>query len=101
MTPEAMTALAALIGAIAAVGSTIAAIIAAIKSSGARDAAEETRSLVQQVIAVQQTNTQQQQFHFHGPTTVGSVSTPAPADLVFPSGAVPANAPALPAAQAE
>jgi len=94
MTVEGITAAAALIAAIGAVGSAIAAIIGAVNAARARKAADETKGLLKQVIAVQQTNTQQQNLNFYGPTTVGSFTAPPARELTFPPEAVPA-APAI------
>ena len=96
---------------ITAVGGAISAIIAAVAAIKGKQAAIEAKAvavevkdLVKQVIAIQQTNTQQQtnEFHFHGQTTVGNLTAP-PKEITFPD-AVAAIAettpePGLPAAQ--
>jgi hypothetical protein len=105
MSAEGVAAIASLIAAVGGVGSAIAAIIAAVNASGSRKVAGEARDLVRQVITNQQTNiqtnAQQQNFHFHGPTTVGNVATPPPQELVFPAEAVPATPAALPAPEVQ
>jgi hypothetical protein len=87
-----VTAAAALIAALAAVGSAVAAVIAAINARRGKAIANETRELLRQSIAIQQT--QHQSFHFHGPTTVGSVAMPPSTELAFPPEAVPLAIPA-------
>jgi len=86
MTPEVIVSL---ITALAAGGSAIAAIIAAVNSWRSKAAATEARDLVKQVIAVQQANTQtttqQTNVHFHGLTT---------RELIFPPGELPGPIPA-------
>lgn len=110
MTPEAVTAVAAVIAALGAVGSAVAAIISAMRAGDSKQAAIEARDLVRQVI--QQTNTQsntqtnapQQHVHLYGLTAAGAITTPLQQVLVFPAAteAVPAPATeALPAAPAE
>jgi hypothetical protein len=97
MTVEGITATAALIAAVGAVGSAIAAIIGAVNAARGKKAANETKELLKQIIAVQQTNTQQQNLNFYGPTTVGSLTAPPARELTFLPEAVPAASAILPA----
>lgn len=97
MTPEALTALASFMAAIAAIGSAIAALIGAARAKESKDAAVEARELVRQVIqqintqSNKQTNAPQTNFYFQGPATVGNLASRPARELVFTPEALPAS----------
>jgi hypothetical protein len=105
MSPEAITAVAAVIAAFAGCGSAVAAVISAMRAGRSEKTAGEARELIRQVISVQMANSQTVHVHLPLPPTTAGANLPEPKqipiamsqEITFPQGEVSAIAPDAPA----